>query len=379
MTANREVSGKAIAEAPNQVKRLSDNSYHVRSQTGKGFYRVVEKKFKWTCSCPDHEYRAVECKHIWAARFSLALRQQVQASQVQVIEPVSDIHACIFCNSTQIVRDGLRHNKFGNIQKWNCKDCGRYFTVNLGFERMKHTPQVVTTAMQLYFGGQSLRTTAKSLRLIGVEVTHKTVFMWIKKYTALMEKYLDKITPQVSDTWRADEIYVKMRGNANWLFALMDDETRFWIAKEVASSKERHDARNLLREGAEMAGKKPRLFITDGLAAYHDAYLREFWTQDRHTEHVRHISFAQSGFHNNNKMERFNGGIRDREKVMRSLKTPDTPIISGMQIFHNYVRPHMGLDGKTPAQVAGIEIKGNDKWLTIIQNASKNQVKNQNP
>jgi transposase InsO family protein len=68
-------------------------------------------------------------------------------------------------------------------------------------------------------------------------------------------------------------------------------------------------------------------------------------------------------------MERFNGKLRDREKIMRSLKTPETPIISGMQIYHNYVRPHMALDGKTPAEVAGIEVKGENKWLTLIQNA----------
>ena len=52
---------------------------------------------------------------------------------------------------------------------------------------------------------------------------------------------------------------------------------------------------------------------------------------------------------NNNKMERMNGEIRDREKVMRSLKKPDTPILTGYQVFHNYVRSHMALEGKTPA------------------------------
>lgn len=31
----------------------------------------------------------------------------------------------------------------------------------------------------------------------------------------------------------------------------------------------------------------------------------------------------------------------------------------------------MGLDGKTPAQTSDIEIKGNNKWITLIQNASK--------
>jgi putative transposase len=71
-------------------------------------------------------------------------------------------------------------------------------------------------------------------------------------------------------------------------------------------------------------------------------------------------------------MERFNGEVRDREKVMKGLKRKDTPILAGYQIFHNYVRPHMGLNGMTPAEKCGITIEGNDKWKTIIQNASKN-------
>jgi hypothetical protein len=29
----------------------------------------------------------------------------------------------------------------------------------------------------------------------------------------------------------------------------------------------------------------------------------------------------------------------------------------------------MALDGKTSAEVAGIQLKGKDKWLTLIQNA----------
>lgn len=78
-----------------------------------------------------------------------------------------------------------------------------------------------------------------------------------------------------------------------------------------------------------------------------------------------------SGDLNNNKMERFNGELRDREKVTRNLKKPDTPILVGMQIYHNFIRPHMALAGKTPADLAGIDIQGENKWLTIIQNAKR--------
>jgi hypothetical protein len=74
---------------------------------------------------------------------------------------------------------------------------------------------------------------------------------------------------------------------------------------------------------------------------------------------------------NNNKMERLNGEIRDREKTFRGLKREDTPIITGYQIFHNYFRTHEGLNGKTPAEASGVKIEGNNKWITLIQNASK--------
>lgn len=54
-------------------------------------------------------------------------------------------------------------------------------------------------------------------------------------------------------------------------------------------------------------------------------------------------------------MERMNGEIRDREKVIRGVKKMDTPILKGIQIYHNYFRPHEGLKGITPAEAAGIK------------------------
>ena len=73
-------------------------------------------------------------------------------------------------------------------------------------------------------------------------------------------------------------------------------------------------------------------------------------------------------------MERLNGELRDREKVMRSLKRDDSPIITGMQIHHNYIRSHIGLNNDTPADRAGIIIKGSNKWLTLIQNATQDLI-----
>jgi len=366
-TNPREEKGKAIPQ--DQITRINSNHYTVKSQTVNKTYNVIQTSSGWSCGCPDHRYRHICCKHIHAVEFSIKIREEIKQKNTITISPVS-ISECLYCKSDNITKDGLRHNKYGDIQKFYCKNCNKYFTINLGFEKMKHDPRGITTAMQLYFSGESLRNVARSLKLLGMDVTHQTIYNWIKKYTNLMQKYLEKIVPQVGDTWRADEIYMKIKGDMKYLFALMDDESRFLIAQEVADSKYSHDASSLFRKAKEVAQKKPEIMITDGLMSYHNAYLNEFRTmQAPRTVHIRNITIR--GEKNNNKMERINGEIRDREKVMRGLKKKDTVILDGYKLFHNYIRPHMGLDGQTPADKVGINIQGDNKWITVIQNASK--------
>jgi len=364
----RAERGQQIAQLEGQISRLDERAYEVKSQSGHGLYTVVRNIRGWRCSCPDHVYREMKCKHIWAVEFSTAFRREV--SEQVVIKPLQML-VCVYCGSQAIVKHGLRHNRNGVLQRFSCRDCGKRFVRNMGFEHLKATPQIVTNALQLYFTGESLRNVQKFLRLQGVEVCHQTVYNWIAKYTALMEKYLDKITPQVSGVWRADEMWVKIHGNMKYVFAMMDDETRFWIAQEVADSKFTHDARNLFKAARAVAGKKPRILITDGLKSYEEACNFEYWTPkiNTRTTHICHITLT--GEHHNNKMERMNGEVRDREKVMRGLKRSDTPILKGYQIFHNYMRPHEGLDGRTPAEAAGIKVEGENKWLTLIQNATQ--------
>lgn len=188
-------------------------------------------------------------------------------------------------------------------------------------------------------------------------------------YPSLIRSFVYHRFRDTKDTWRADEVWIKVSGDMKYLFALMDDETRYWIAQEVAATKEGHDARGLFHEAREVTGKRPATIITDGLGSYKEAYSNEFYTiRKPRTRHINAIKL--SGDMNNNKMERMNGEIRDREKVMRGLKKDDTPILQGMQIFHNHMRPHEALKGKTPGEACGIEIVGNNKWLTLIQNAT---------
>lgn len=186
------------------VRRLDEHTYLVKSQTQIGGYVIITTRSGWKCNCPDHTFRKAKCKHVWAVEYSIELRREVEAN-ITVI-PAIKPKECIHCGSNSIVKDGVRHNKrVGDIQKYNCKNCNSYFTINLGFERMRASPQAITSAMQLYFTVESLRNVQKFLQLQGLKVNHMTIYRWIKKYCKLMEGYLEKIKPQVSDAWRPQQ------------------------------------------------------------------------------------------------------------------------------------------------------------------------------
>ncbi len=342
-TVNREQQGQLIAQNNGSVKRINEKEYVVNSQSNGGTYHVHMSGLGWVCSCPDHKFRGVKCKHIHAVEFSFALREQVKKEIV--IAPINSI-SCRYCNSDNIVKKAIRHNKQNNIQRYLCKECGKRFSFNIGFDRMHLSPKIITSALQLYFTGESFRNVQKFLKLQGVRITHVAIYKWIKKYVTLMARYLEKITPNVSDAWRADELYLKIKGNPKYLFALMDDQTRFWIAQQVADTKYTSNIQPLFKNAKEIAGKRPNTMITDGAANFHDAFNKEFFTiNNPRTRHIQHIRLQ--GDHNNNKMERMNGEIRDREKVMRGVKKVDTKVLPGYQIYHNYFRPHEALKGKT--------------------------------
>jgi transposase-like protein len=111
----------------------------------------------------------VTCKHIHAVIFSQSIRAEVAITRVI---PEVNLNNCQYCGSPNIAKDGIRHNKSGDLQIYHCKNCDHYFTLNLGFKHVRATPQIVTSAMQLYFTGESYRNVQKFLKLQGVSVSH---------------------------------------------------------------------------------------------------------------------------------------------------------------------------------------------------------------
>jgi len=113
----------------------------------------------------------------------------------------------------------------------------------------------------------------------------------------------------------------------------------------VADTKYTSNIQPMFKGAKQIAGKRPNTVITDGAQNFADAFKKEFFTiNNPRTRHIAHIRLQ--GDHNNNKMERMNGEMRDREKTIRGLKKTDTPVLTGYQIYHNFMRPHEALKRK---------------------------------
>ena len=82
---------------------------------------------------------------------------------------------CKRCDSANMVKQGMRKLKRGPVQGYKCKDCGRRFTHNLGFEGKRAAPEQITQAVELVFSGLSSRKAATFLKKANVKVSHQTV------------------------------------------------------------------------------------------------------------------------------------------------------------------------------------------------------------
>ncbi|HYA33844.1 MAG TPA: DDE-type integrase/transposase/recombinase [Candidatus Bathyarchaeia archaeon] len=188
-----------------------------------------------------------------------------------------------------------------------------------------------------------------------------------KKYTAISSECAETLNPKLGGIWHADEMKVKTkRDEWTWLWHVMDSQTRFLVANLVTKKREVGDAQELFKEARE-AGK-PELLITDGLQSYHRAFNKAFYDRSQESEHV--VAEGLTARSNNNKVERLHNTVRERVKVMRGLHNDKSAAVfnEGFKAYYNYIRPNQALKGKTPAQVAGVDLKlGENRWLGLVK------------
>jgi len=112
-------------------------------------------------------------------------------------------------------------------------------------------------------------------------------------------------------------------------------------------------------------------FVSDKFGNYKTAWSKNFSKVTKLNFGVP-IACRKYGLeHNNNAIERENGNIKDRIKTMRggfeNFEGAEA-FLNLRHILHNFVNPHQGIKGRTPAEEAEIDLKlGREKLLKLIQ------------
>jgi len=119
-------------------------------------------------------------------------------------------------------------------------------------------------------------------------------------------------------------------------------------------------------------------FVCDKFANYKSAFTKLFYRTCKLTFGVPIACKKFNLEHNNNPIERYNGKIKDRIKSIRSgFKSFNDAkhFMDLRRIIYNYVNPHQELNGKTPAEMAEINLElGRNKLLNLIKYVRDNYI-----
>lgn len=369
---HREYKGIKLLSL-NSVQQIDPSKFLVRSEKDPNKnYEVSWAGKQWVCTCEDYRKRQKRCKPIYAASYYLAVRGFVPALESNSQSEQS----CPNCESTEaLIGHGWRHNKSGPVRRCLCRQCGTTFTDRSGFEGMKNQAKIIAMAIDLYFRGLSLRKVSEHLETLhGVKVSYTSIYYWLSKYVSLVNNLVQDLRVETGERLHADDSQIRLRGRHMVLWELLGSETRLLIAQHISRKRSSEEALTLLKRGCANT-EAPRNniveLVTDGLSSYAEA-VKGISVPSQKARRIVHILGPLTcSSVNNNKVERMFGTLKERAKLTKHFNNDGGAELfaNGFKTHYNFVRGHMALGGRTPAEAAGLS-KRKLSWLDLIGEAS---------
>lgn len=280
---------------------------------------------------------------------------------------------CRFCRSSEFRSHGYRRNKNGKKRIYKCLSCERTFTPDDGFLRMRFRKDIIVKCLDLMVSGMPVRKIAEYVeRNEGVELTHAAILGWKKKYGRMLSEFVGDLKIKNRDklTLNGDETNLKVNGNFPYCWSTIEKESKYLLSFVLSWRRGYWQARKMFSECKNRMEGDPYMVVTDGFPAYPKAFNKVFFKHSLPRAYHM-VSKGMMAREDNNPIERFFGTVKDRTRTMRGGFGSLSSGIDFMNLFaahYNFVRSHMSLNGKTPAEVAGIDLglKGN-KLLKLIE------------
>jgi putative transposase len=260
---------------------------------------------------------------------------------------MNDDITCKYCNSPNVVKFGT----FEGVQRYWCKDCQRKFADNDALPKMKTPVKIISSALSCYFGGMPLDAIQRHLQQqYGTYYSEMGIYNWVIRFAKEAIDKVEGFKPVIGDVWIGDETCLKVAGRNIWFWDVIDTKSRYLIASRLSETRTTKDAALVMHEAKLKAGKSPKHIITDKLSAYTDAIELVFGAD---TKHIQSKPFTD--VNSTNIIERFQGTLKDRTKIIRGFKNMDAArlLTEAWLVHYNFFKEHETLGNIPPAVKMG--------------------------
>ncbi|MFE9927261.1 IS6 family transposase [Streptomyces sp. NPDC005774] len=183
--------------------------------------------------------------------------------------------------------------------------------------RVPTVPKPRDRSVWLYFRFPlSFREVEELMLERGVIVSHETIRRWSVKFGQAYANGLRRRRSRPGDTWRLDEVFVKINGEQTYLWRAVDQDGNV-LDILVQNRRDKAAARRFFRSLMQKTRTVPRVIVTDKLRSYGAAH-REVMPSVEHRSH--------KGL--NNRAENSHQPTRQRERAMKGFRS-----VGGAQRF----------------------------------------------
>ncbi|MED4035479.1 MULTISPECIES: IS6 family transposase [Priestia] len=200
------------------------------------------------------------------------------------------------------------------------------------FKWKHYQPDLILLNVRCYLRyNLSFRDLIEMMEERGLCIAHTTIMRWVHQYGPELNERVRRHLKLTNDSWRVDEIYVKVKGQWMYLYRAVDSEGNtidFYLSK----ARNKQAAKRFFKKALAFSHVSiPRTITVDKNPAYPIA-IQELKKEKKMPEgiQIRQIKYL------NSIVEQDHRFIKKRLSTMLGLKTFRTAkaIISGIEVMH---------------------------------------------
>ncbi|KFN11347.1 IS6 family transposase [Bacillus pseudomycoides] len=200
------------------------------------------------------------------------------------------------------------------------------------FKWKHYQPDIILLTVRWYLRyNLSFRDLVEMMEERGLSISHTTIMRWVHQYGPELDKRIRRHLKQTNDSWRIDEIYIKVKGQWMYLYRAVDSEGNtidFYLSKTRDKQAAKHFFKKALRS---LHVSKPRFITVDKNPAYPIAI-----EQLKKEKSISDGMQLRQQKYLNNIVEQDHRFIKKRVRSMLGLKTFQTAkrIICGVEVMY---------------------------------------------